>query len=233
MNSFIGTFISVLFQPSRSMEGIKAQGQEASIKQAMIFVVIMGIISGIISTVWGFIVPPPQVTSGAVSKASLLLAIPLVPIVSFVLSFLGTFILWGLVHGLLKGSIAEYKTTYRIFALLAAFSPINSLLAPIPVAGQWLAIAINIWGIIILIKGVIIVFNTPVVRSWIFLGTIFILLFLMGLAFRNQAQQQFAAGPNFGAGEGAFGDDLGDGSALDKELEELANKAKEAEAPAK
>ncbi len=235
MNSFIGTFVSVLLHPCKSMEGIKVQGQEVSLKSAMIFVAIMGLVSGIISTIWGFIIPPPQVASGAVSKMSLLLAIPLVPLVSFLLSFVGAFILWGLVHGLLKGTSSEYKTTYRIFALLAAFSPLNSLLAPIPVAGQWIAIVINIWGIVVLIQGIITVFDTPKVRSWVLLGIIFVLLFLLGLVFRNEAQREFAAGgSSFGAaGDGAFGDDLGDESALNKELEDMANKAKAAEPRAK
>ena len=230
MSSIIGKFVSVLVRPWDSMAAVKAEGPASGLKSSIIFVVAMGVISGILSTIWGFIIPPPQVAAGAVSKMSLLLAIPLVPLVSFLLSFVGAFILWGLVHGLLKGSMAEYKTMYRLFALLAAFSPLNSLLAPIPVVGQWIAIAINIWGIVVLIKGIIIVVGTPTVRSWVVLGVIFVVLFLLGLVFRNEAERQFQTGaPALGAG--AYGDDLGDEDALNKELEDMANKAKE-QAPA-
>src|ERR1044071_4264925 len=230
MNSLINKFVSVLIHPWASMETVKSEGEAASLKSSMIFVIVMGLVSGVLTSIWGFVVPPSQVSSGEVTKLSLLLAIPLVPIVSFLLSFVGTFILWGLVHGLLKGTLGEYKTIYRIFALLAAFSPINSILAPIPKVGEWLAIGVNIWGIIVLIQGIVIVVETPKVRSWVILGVIFVVLFLLGLVFRNEAQRQLAGGSTLselgGGGKGAYGDDLGSEEALNKELEDMANKAK-------
>src|SRR5262245_58708321 len=109
MNSLVNKFVTVLIHPWQAMEEVKTEGEASNIKSAMIFVLVMGLISGIITTVWGLIIPPPQVAGGGVSKWSILIATPLVPIVSFLLSFVGAFILWGFVHGLLKGSMMEYK----------------------------------------------------------------------------------------------------------------------------
>jgi hypothetical protein len=231
MGNVIGKFLGVVLHPWSSMAAVRAEGENASLKPAIVFVLIMGLISGVISTIWGFIIPPPPVVSGQVSKLSILLAIPLVPAISFALSFVGAFVLWGLVHGLLKGTSSEYKTIYRLFALLAALSPLNALLAPIPVAGSWIGLVINIWGIFILIRGIIIVVGTPPVRTEVILGIVFLILLAMGLAFRNETQRQLAGGSNFATGGTDIGD-LGDEAALDKELADMANRAKAESAPA-
>jgi hypothetical protein len=224
MGNVIGKFVGVLVHPWASMSAVRAEGENASLKPAIIFVVIMGVISGVISSIWGFITPPPPVVAGQVSKLSILLAIPLVPAISFLLSFVGAMVLWGLVHGLIKGTQSEYKTIYRLFALLAAFSPLNALLSPIPTVGPWLGVAINIWGIVVLIRGIMIVVGTPPVRTGVVLGLIFLALLALGLVFRAETQRQLASGgPGFG---GTDVNDLGDEEALNKELQDMANRAK-------
>jgi hypothetical protein len=186
----------------------------------MIFVVIMGIVSGLITSILGSVIPGAAVPGA--SKATIWLAALVVPIVSFLGSFIGAFIIWGLVDGILKGTATEYKTAYRLLALLAAFSPVSALLTMIPKVGQYLAVAVNIWATIVMIQGIIIVRETPKVRTWVTCGILFAFLFIVGLAARVAAQRQLAGGPDFGAGVG----DNYSASDLDKELENLANQAK-------
>lgn len=234
MANIISKMLGVLLHPWESMGVVKSEGDSVGLKPAILFIVITGVISGVISSIWGFILPPPAVAAGQVTKLSILLAIPLVPLISFLLSFVGAFILWGIVHGFLKGSVSDYRTMYRLFALLSAFSPINALLSPIPTVGPWLGVAINIWGILVLIRGIILVFETSPVRSGVVLGLIFLALLALGLAFRAETERQLAGGPGFGGiGAGTDFGDLGDEAALNKELEDMANKAKaESAAPA-
>jgi hypothetical protein len=227
MGNIVNKMLGVLLHPWESMGVVKSEGDGVGLKPSILFIVIVGVVSGVISSIWGFILPPPPVAAGEVSRWSILLAIPLVPLISFLLSFVGAFILWGLVLGFLKGSSADYRTMYRLFALLSAFSPLNALLSPIPTVGPWLGVAINIWGVVVLIRGIILVFSTPPVRSGVILGLIFLALLALGLVFRAETQRQLAGGPDFaGLNTGANFDDLGDEEALNKELEEMANKAK-------
>lgn len=229
MNNMIATFLNVLMRPWPTLAGLKAQGAQVTLKPAMLFIVVMGLLSGVISALWGVALPPAPVAAGQLGRWSALLAIPLVPVLTFVLSFIGTFVLWGLVEGFLRGSMVGYKTMYRIFALLAAFSPVSALVSPIPTVGPWLGLAINIWGIIVLIRGIIIVMDTPSTRTWTVLGLIFLFLLALGFVFRAETQRQLQSGAAFPElGGGAFGDDLGDDEALNRELEALANQAKEA-----
>jgi hypothetical protein len=158
------------------------------------------------------------------------------PNVSFIGSFVGAFIIWGLIDGFLRGTASQYKISYRLLAFLAAFSPVSALLSPIPKVGQYLAIAVNLWATIIMIRGIIIVRDTPSVRTWVICGILFALLFSIGVFARLAAQRQFQAGaPGFSdfAGEEDFGDEgLTGTDDLDKQLESLAEKAK-AEEPKK
>jgi hypothetical protein len=95
-------------------------------------------------------------------------------------------------------------------------------LAPIPQVGQWLAIAINIWATVVLIGGVIVVMNTPKVRTIVTFVLIFFtfvtLAFLASLAGRPQFSAPLAANdlgnPNF---------DVTD-EELDAQLDDLVGK---------
>ena len=237
MNSIVAKFIGTWLHPWQSMGVLKLEGEDASIKPSMIYIVIMGLISGLITSLYGNFLPSAAVPG--TSKAAAWLALPLVPVVSFIGSFIGAFIIWGLIDGWLKGTCSQYKTSYRLLAILAAFSPISALLAPIPKAGQYLSIAVNIWATIVMIRGIIIVRDTPKVRTWVICLSLFVFLFAVGLMARVAAQRQLAGGTNFGAFGGAGADstldtaapadDLGETSDnLDKELQDLANKEKNA-----
>jgi hypothetical protein len=236
MNSIVAKFIGTWLHPWQSMDMLKLEGEDASIKPAMIYIVVLGLISGLITSLYGVFLPSAAIPG--TSKAAAWLALALVPAVSFIGSFIGAFIIWGLVDGWLKGTQAQYKTAYRLLAVLAAFSPVSALLAPIPRVGQYLSIAVNIWATIVMIRGIIIVRDTPRVRTWVICLSLFVFLFAVGLMARIAAQRQLATGNNFGAFGGATdstldtttpADDLGETSDnLDKELQDLADKAKKA-----
>lgn len=233
MSNVIGTFMNAWLRPWATMGDVKAQGENAGIKSSILFVVAMGIISGIITAVAGVFVPPAAAAGAAVPKWFTWLAVVVVPALSFIGSFIGAFILWGLVYGLLKGTLPQYKTSYRLLAVLAAFSPVSALLSPIPKVGQYLAIAVNLWALIVMIRGIIIVMDTRPVRTWLMCLILFGALFVLGIAARFAAQR--GGFPGAGPGltdlgdEGDLDEDLGLGTdeELDKELKELAEQAKE------
>ncbi len=229
MNSIVSRFMSVWLHPMDAMSGVKQEGDDAGIAPSMIFVVVMGIISGVITSLMGTFISSAAVPGA--SKATVWLAALVVPIVSFLGSFIGAFIIWGLVDGVLKGTASEYKTAYRLLALLAAFSPVSALLSPIPKVGQWLAIAVNIWATLVMIQGIIIVRDTPKVKTWVTCGILFAFLFALGIFARIAAQRQLATGGfnnEFGANDfGGPTDDLGATSDnLEQQLQGLADKAK-------
>jgi hypothetical protein len=181
----------------------------------------MGLISGIITAVVGMFLPPAGATG---TRAYVWLAVLVVPVVSFIGSFLGALIIWALVDGVLKGTMAGYGMSYKLIAVLAAFSPISAAVAPIPGVGQYLAIALNIWATIVMIIGIIAVRKTSVVRTWLVCGVLFAFLFLLGVFARIAAQRQFAGGPDLGA---QFGEPAAAGDNLDAQLENLANQAQQ------
>ncbi|MFN0118380.1 MAG: Yip1 family protein [Elusimicrobiota bacterium] len=229
MGNIIGKFISAWLKPKAAMEEVKQQGADTSIKPAIIFVLVMGLISGLISAIMGTIFPNPLV---AASKATTWLAVVIVPLVSVLGSFVGAFIIWGLVDGFLKGTASQYKTSYRLLAVLAAFSPLSALLAPIPKVGQALAIIINVWATLVMIYGITVVMETPKVRTWVICGILFAFLFTLGLLARFAAQQQIGnvpSLPDFESSLGSATDTLGEESdQLGRELENLTNQAKDA-----
>ncbi len=227
----ISKFMSAWLHPFTTLNDLKAEGEGASIKSSMMFIVVMGVLGGVIASVMGMAFPPANIVSGEVPKWSLWLMIPVIPVASFLGSFIGAAVLWGLVSGLIKGSSSEYKTCYRILALIAAFSPVSALFSPIPKIGSYLAIAINIWAVIVMIQGLVIVMDTKAIRTWIVCGFVFGLLLLLTLYARVTAGNPMRAAsayPQFDTRGTAMGDEelgLGEES-LDKKLQSLAEKAK-------
>jgi len=238
MGNLVGMFLGAWFKPWATMEAIRAEGYAetpggggisgllANIKKYMLFVIVMGLISGIITAVVGMVLPP---AGGAGNRAYVWLAVAVVPIVSFIGSFLGALIIWALVDGLLSGKMSEYGLSYKLIAVLAAFSPISAAVAPIPAIGQYLAIALNIWATVVMIIGIIAVRKTSVVRTWVVCGVLFAFLFLLGVFARIAAQRQFAGA---GGGLPEFSDTTGTDN-LDQQLQDLANQTQGAPAPKK
>ncbi len=233
MNSLISQFMAVWLHPWDAMSRVKEDGEEAGIAPSILFVIVMGLVSGLITSILGSLIPSAAVPGA--SKATIWLAVLVMPVASLLGSFIGTAIVWSfLLYGLLRGSWSQFKVVYRLMALLSAFSPVSSLLSPIPKVGTYLAIALTIWMTIVMIKGIIIVCDTAPVRTWVTCIVFFGLLLLLGFVARMAAQRELAAnGPggfnDYGTTDfGGATDDLGATSDnLEKDLQGLAEKAKE------
>ena len=117
--------------------------------------------------------------------------------------------------------------------MLAAFSPVSAVFSAIPKVGPYLSIAVNIWAIIVMIRGIIIVMDTPTVRTWVSCLLVYGALFLLGVLANVTARQQIENG-GFSDLEGRLGagnndTDLStDEAELNKQLEELSAKEKAA-----
>lgn len=229
MSWFIATFIGTWALPFKQYQKLKEEGLEASIKPYVIYVLLVGVIAGLITAIGGQFGPPMTIAGEVMPKWMVWLSIVIVPLVSLIGSFVGSFIVWAIITGIVFGTLSQYKSIYRVLAILSAFSPVSALLGFIPVAGQYLGFALNLWAIVLMIVGVIIVLQTPPIRTAIVLGLVFAVIFAFVIAARVLANRQLTAGgPDFGEFDtlGNEEDNLTD-EQLDKELEALANQAKE------
>jgi hypothetical protein len=228
MASIIQTFVTTLTKPLHMFQQLKEEGPEAGISHSIYYVLTMGVVAGLITAIQGQFGPVPMIANEPMPKALVWASILIVPLVSLIGSFIGSFVVWILVTGAVFGSMAQYKSIYRVLAVLSTFSPISAILGIIPVAGTWLGIALNIYALVLMIRGVIIVMETKPVRTAVTLGVVFAILFVLGLVARQISDQQMAGIPSDFGDMGAFGDDFGSMSdaELDRELEALANQAK-------
>ena len=230
MGNLISRFVSVLVNPWGAMRAVKAEGDTASIKPYVLYVAVIGLLSGVISAVMGSIIQPEMVRIGQMPAWTVWIAVAQVPIVLVISSFLNALIVWGIINGLLQGTGAQYKTTFRVLALPVTFSPLAALLAPIPKVGMILLIAVSLWAFIVTVRGIIIVRETKPLRTWItfVLVTVFSLLLFALAAAAAQTLAGGAARP--GAGFQGFGDDLfGDDVNFEQELQRLTEEAQRAQ----
>jgi|GEM_PF-4242759 len=227
MASLLGKFIGMWVRPMDTMASLKAE--DNSIKSSMVFIVVMGILSGIITAVMGMIFPPQNVGE-TIPRGAVWLAVVLIPLLSFIGSFIGAFILQTIVVGMLMGTVSHYALAYRLLALLSAYQPVSSLLSPIPKAGVVVAVVIGLWALIVLIRGIIIVFNTKRIKTWIICGILFGVLYLLGVFARMATDRGFSpleeplGGPTLGGDDGQL--DMEDD--LQRELEALEQREKAA-----
>lgn len=230
--NIIGKFVGMWTSPWKSIETLKSEGLDASIKPSLTFVVIMGLLAGIVTAIIGAFSPAPIVAGEIMPKWLVWLSIVIVPIASLIGSFLGAFLVWALVTGLLFGNATQYKSIYRILAALSAFSPVTAAIASIPKVGSYIAIGINIWALIILIKAIIVVLDTKPVRTAVTLGVAFGLLFLLGFLARistENALRNQAGASDFGNMNDSFMNTAPQGTDdMGAKLDELANQAKDA-----
>lgn len=233
MGNLVGMFVGAWLHPWKTMEAIRAEGYAdapaggglwANIKKYALFIVAMGLISGLITSIMGTIMPPPQATG---NKGLIWLMVVIIPLFSFLGSFLGALIVAALVDGLLSFKVQQYGLSYKLIAVLAAFSPVSALVAGIPVAvggatvGQILSIGLNLWATAVMVGGIIIVRRTPVVRTVVVCGLLFLFLLLLSIFARVASQRQLAGNANLGGG---FSDNAGfGGDDLDRQLENLSS----------
>lgn len=96
MNVLIGKFINVWLHPWATARSVKTEGADAKLGPSMIFIVAMALVSGLLSAIMGHVFPQTMATGQLVPKAVNWLMVVIVPVVSFVGSFLGALILLGI-----------------------------------------------------------------------------------------------------------------------------------------
>ncbi len=193
MTSLVGTFMSAWVRPWSALNEIKQQNASPTLKPYMMFVVVMGIVNGIIAAIVTSM--QPAAALAPIPKVWAIVAVlVLVPVLAFVFSFIGAFFLWMFVDGAVTGTAENYRAMYRISALVSAFSPVTAIVGQIPKVGPWIAVAVNLWALVVTIQGVVIVRDARPVRAWAaFIGLIVVLLGLALLA--RLAEQPRTATP--------------------------------------
>lgn len=132
------TFFKVVRNPAAFFHGMPRSGGFA---QPLIFMVVMGVASGLIKAILGVagLLPGMHI---ALALTSIVLA----PIFIVIFGFIGAailFVIWKLM-----GSEQDYETAYRCIAYGSAISPLTQLLMAIPYLGVILVMA---WWTLILV----------------------------------------------------------------------------------
>lgn len=208
MMSMVNRFISVWVRPFDALREIKENGAASGFWSTVVYVLILGVISGLISATMGIVFWTPN-PYGYTKAQMWLAAFSGITISTLLTSFIVAGAIWGLVFGFLNSQWPQYKLSYLLFAAFVAFSPASALFSPIPKVGFWIGLAINLWAAIVLIKGIIIVFDTRPLRTWILCVLLGAIVALFAFQVRQEALRNTQ--PNlaeFGAGldEEPFGD---------------------------
>jgi len=163
------TAIRVLTAPSAFFKEMPKRG---GFIEPLIFVVVMGIVSGLIQAVLG-IIGLRFVAGMSMALASVIL----VPIVVAIGSFIGAgilFVIWRLM-----GSQESYETAYRCGAYVSALTPITTILGIIPYIGSPIGIVLGTFFIVI---ASIEVHNIPSQKAWLVFGIIGAILVIFSLS---------------------------------------------------
>jgi hypothetical protein len=173
------TAMNVVTKPAEFFQGMPKTG---GFLEPLVFVVIMGLIGGIIHAILNVVGLGPAVGygGGMVSRFGVIIFMPIAAAVG---SFIGAaifFVIWKLM-----GSQENYETAYRCGAYLAALTPIAAIISAVPYAGGVISMAI--W-VFYLVMASIYVHNIPSQKAWLVFGIIAIIFVLMGLGMEYKAR---------------------------------------------
>jgi hypothetical protein len=215
----LNTAIAVITKPADFYRGMAKTG---GFVDPLIFIVVMGVIGGLIQAVLGLAHLVP-----CYSVASALKSILYFPIASAIGGFIGAailFVIWKLM-----GSAESYETAYRCGAYASAATPIMMILGVIPYAGGLIGLA---WMLFLLVTASVEVHKIAAKTAWIVFGIIAAILAWGQLTARRTAQKM-------GTFEQPFGKPAKDmtpeetgraAAAMMKAMqEEMAKQAKEAQ----
>src|SRR4030042_69048 len=170
LSSIKKTAVSVLTSPSAFFREMPKTGGFVG---PLIFMVIMGIISGLIQTVFSLV--GLHIAAGmAMGVASIILF----PIIIAIGGFIGAailFVIWRLL-----GSQESYETAYRCGAYISVLMPIITVLGLIPYLGSAVGIALYVYFLVI---ASVEVHKIPSQKAWLvfgIIGAIFIILSISG-----------------------------------------------------
>ncbi len=155
----LSTAIAVITKPAEFFRGMAKSG---GFVEPLIFMVVMGAISGLLRAVFSLVHLGPVVSVGMA-----LAAIVVTPIMVAIFGFVGAaimFVIWKLM-----GSTESYETAYRCGAYAAAISPIMALLGVIPYAGAILGMA---WMLFLVVTASVEVHKIAAKTAWLVFGII-------------------------------------------------------------
>ncbi len=164
------TAVNVVTKPVEFFQGMPKTG---GFLEPLVFVVIMGVIAGIIHAILNFIGLGQAAGHGAGMMSGFGVII-FMPIAAAVGSFVGAavlFVIWKLM-----GSQENYETAYRCSAYLAALAPVTAMISVIPYAGGMVNMAIYTF---FLVTASIYVHNLPSQKAWMVFGIIAVIFALM------------------------------------------------------
>jgi hypothetical protein len=176
LSSIQKTAISVLTSPSAFFKEMPKTG---GFIEPLIFMVIMGVISGLIQTI--FSIFSLNIAGGmAMGVASIILF----PIVIAISGFIGAailFVIWKLL-----GSKEEYETAYRCGAYISVLMPIITVLGIIPYLGSIIGIALYVYFLVI---ASIEVHKIPSQKAWLVFGIIGAILIILNINAQMSARK--------------------------------------------
>jgi hypothetical protein len=170
----INTAIKVITNP---LGFFKNMAKSGGFIEPLIFIVAMGIVSGILQAVLavlGFVRGVPF----SMALASIIIAPVLMAVFGFAVAFV-LFIIWKIM-----GSQEPYETAFRCNAYVASITPINTVLAVIPYIGPVLGF---VWMMYLIILASIEVHKIKPKIAWIVFGVICAILSISAIT------SQFAA----------------------------------------
>lgn len=169
------TVIEVITNPAGFFRNMPVSG---GFVEPLIFLVVMGVISGLIQAVYS-IVGLGMHVSFFMALASIII----VPVLVAVFGFIGAgifFVVWKIM-----GSGQSYETAYRCVAYAAAITPINALLGVIPYLGAVIGL---VWMMYLMVTATTEVHKLEPKKAWIVFGIIFGLFILLNLNSQRAAR---------------------------------------------
>jgi hypothetical protein len=202
VGSFISTVRRVVLDPVGFFRAIPRQGDFINpAVYALIIALITALLSGILTLILSPLIATPGNTGEALAGGvvGFVVTLILTPIFTAITLLIGAGIFHLLVLLLVRPNNAGFEATFRVVCY--SYTPnILSFLAPIPILGQIVSLAVGIYSIVLAIFGIREVHNTttgkaalvvliPVAVLFLFVLLIFgaALLFL----FSGSSQQQF------------------------------------------
>ena len=164
----IDTVKAVITNPAEFYRGMPKTG---GFQDPLIFMVVMGVATGLIQAILGIVHVGMRVSVG-MALASIVIS----PIIIGIAGFIGgaiLFVIWKLM-----GSQESYETAYRCGAYAAAIWPITTLLGIIPYIGPLIGLA---WGLWLLVIASVEVHKIAAKTAWLVFGIIAALLAILSL----------------------------------------------------
>jgi hypothetical protein len=169
------TTVDVIKNPAAFFETMPVSG---GFVDPIIFLAAMGIIAGLIQTIWSIVG-----LGAAVSFFMALAAVIIMPVFVVIFSFIGAgifFVIWKLM-----GSDQSYEAAYRCIAYASAITPIMVLIGVIPYLGAIIGL---LWMLYLMVVASEKVHKLYVRKAWIVFGVIFAILILLNINSQRMAR---------------------------------------------